>query len=214
MNYDYHDTRRDETGDTLEEQHAGDDPLALFARWMEDAHARSGEEEPTACSLATLGPDGAPALRMVLLRSVDAGRFVFHTHFGSRKGRDLEGDDRAALCFFWSRLHRQVRIEGRVERWEAERSDAYFASRPRGSQIGAWASPQSEVLDERQTLEALVAETEARFEGQEVPRPSFWGGLALVPDALEFWQGRRSRLHDRLRFERAGDSWSRVRLAP
>ena len=141
MSQDYHDTRRDETGDTLEETTAGSDPYAIFSRWMEDAHARSDEEEPTACSLATLGPDGAPSLRMVLLRSVDEGRFVFHTHFGSRKGRDLEGDARAALCFYWARLHRQVRIEGRVERWEADRSDAYFASRPRGSQLGPGPHP-------------------------------------------------------------------------
>ena len=166
-------------------------------------------------TLATATPDGRPSARMVLLKGVDARGFAFFTNYESRKGAELAANPRAALVFFWVQLERQVRVEGRVERLSAEESDAYFASRPEGSQLGAWASQQSAVLPDRGPLEARYEELRAQYEGQEVPRPTFWGGFRVVPETVEFWQGRVNRLHDRLRYRRQDDgSWVIERLSP
>ena len=206
---------RDYRGRELAEGDLAGDPIAQFERWWRDAE-QAGEPEAAAMTLATIGADGAPAARIVYLRGVDARGFVFFTNYDSRKGRDLAGDPRAAICFLWPRLHRQVRVEGAVVRIAAAESDAYFAGRPRGSQLGAWASPQSAMLRDRAELDARVAEITARFPGP-IPRPPFWGGYRLAPHAIEFWQGRESRLHDRLRCERdadGGGGWRVVRLGP
>jgi pyridoxamine 5'-phosphate oxidase len=165
-------------------------------------------------TLATVDAAGRPAARIVLMKGIDARGVVFHTNYDSRKGRDLAGNPRAALLFFWVELERQVRIDGTAERVSAEDSDAYFAARPRGSQISAWASPQSAPVADRAWLEARFAECEARFASGAVPRPPNWGGVRVVPDRFEFWQGRTSRLHDRLVWSRQGDGWTIGRLAP
>lgn len=189
------------------------DPLAQFRAWYEEAVA-AGVPEPNAMLLATSSPDGEPSCRYVLLRGLDADGFAFFSHTGSRKGRDLAANPRAALTFGWLPLHRQVRIQGTARTLSPSAGDAYFASRPRGSQIGAWASPQSEVLADRAELERCVAEAERRFASGDVPRPPDWGGWAVAPEQIEFWQGRRDRLHDRLRYRRADGGWLIERLAP
>jgi pyridoxamine 5'-phosphate oxidase len=197
----------------LRESDVGRDPIAQFKAWL-DAAAAAGEPDPWAMTLATATRGGLPSARVVYLRGVDARGFVFFTHYASRKGEELAANPRACLVSFWALLHRSVRVEGDVERTSDAESDAYFRGRPRGSQIGAWASPQSRVLDGRRELERRVVEIAARFPG-EVPRPPFWGGFRLAPTTLEFWQGRESRLHDRLRFRRGdGGEWRLERLAP
>ena len=202
-------------------------PAAQFARWFDDALA-SGTPEPNAMTLATVSPSGQPSARIVLLKGFDEAGFVFYTHYTSRKGREAEATDggvgRAALCFWWPPLERQVRVEGAVQRVSAAESDAYFALRPRGSQLGAQASQQSAVVPDRAALDAALAAAEERFDGQAVPRPDGWGGYRLVPEAVEFWQGRAGRMHDRLRFRRTEDAdagnrlvrngWTVERLAP
>ncbi len=188
------------------------EPFAPFGRWFEEALAQ--EADPTAMVLATVSADGSPSARAVLLKGHDRHGFVFYTNLGSRKARELAQNPHAALSFFWQKLRRQVRIEGTVEPVLAAEADAYFASRPRDSRIGAWASDQSQPLAERGLLDARVAETAARFAGGEVPRPPFWSGLRVVPQQFEFWQERPSRLHDRWRFVREGGAWLRTRLYP
>lgn len=189
------------------------DPLRQFEVWFADAGA-AGVRLPEAMVLATATAQGLPSARMVLLKGVDGGGFVFFTNYESRKGRELGENPFAALVFYWDALGRQVRVEGNVERIADTESDSYFRNRPLASRIGAWASPQSETIESREALERLVAEVEARFPGGEVPRPPLWGGFRLVPDALEFWQHRESRLHDRIRYERRGAEWVIERLAP
>lgn len=188
------------------------DPVRQFGRWF--AEAGHTVAVPEAVALATAASDGAPSLRMVLLKGFDAEGLVFFTHYGSRKGRELEANPRAALLFHWAPLGRQVRVEGAVERLAAAESDAYFATRPRGAQVGAHASRQSEPLAGRSELERRVAELERELAGSHVPRPALWGGYRVVPAAWEFWQHRDSRLHDRFRYRLEGGSWTIARLAP
>ncbi|GIK77770.1 MAG: pyridoxamine 5'-phosphate oxidase [Acidobacteria bacterium] len=189
-----------------------DDPIELFAAWFELAAAELPLAE--AVCLATAGDDGAPDARMVLLKGFDERGFRFFTNERSAKGGQLAARPAAALVFYWRELDRQVRVRGPVERLDPAESDEYFATRERASRIGAWASPQSRPIGERAELDRRVAEIEARFAGADVPRPSHWGGFRVVPEAIEFWQGQVGRLHDRFRYERAGDRWSRTRLAP
>jgi pyridoxamine 5'-phosphate oxidase len=188
------------------------DPLRQFARWFDDAAATVGV--PEAMALATAGAEGAPSVRMVLMKRFDERGLVFHTHYSSRKGRELAANPRAALLFHWSPQGRQVRVEGSVERLAPEESDAYFATRPPGAQIGAHASRQSEVLSGREELELRVAEVEQELARADLERPEWWGGFRVVPDAWEFWQHRDSRLHDRFRYTQRGDAWVIERLFP
>jgi pyridoxamine 5'-phosphate oxidase len=191
------------------------DPDVQFERWFAEARA-AGIHEPEAMALATATPDGTPSARMVLLKGHDERGFAFYTNRESRKGGELLVNPRAALLFHWAPpLHRQVRVEGRVERMSDEDSLTYFATRPRVSRLGAWASPQSRPLGSREELERLVADVERRFAAEEeLPLPPHWGGYRVVPEAFEFWQGRDGRLHDRARYTRDGGAWRRARLAP
>jgi pyridoxamine 5'-phosphate oxidase len=191
-----------------------DDPNNQLAQWLSEAR-ESGAPEPEAMALASATPDGIPSVRMVLLRGHDEHGLVFFTNRESRKGGELDSNPHASVVFYWAPpLGRQVRVEGRIERVAEPESAAYFASRARSSQIGAWASAQSRPLADRDELEREVVEIERRFEGKDVPLPPFWGGYRLVPDAFELWVGRPDRLHDRARYERDGSGWRRERLAP
>ena len=192
--------------------------LSTFAGLFAEAQSASGELEPNAMTVATATVQGRPSARTVLLKSFDAQGFVFYTHLHSHKGRELEANPRAALLFLWRSLREagiQVRSEGAVEVVADAEADAYFASRPRLSQIGAWASHQSETLVSREAFEALIAQVEKEYEGRDVPRPQGWGGYRVIPDALEFWYGAQFRLHERWRYERdAGGAWSKRMLFP
>ncbi len=189
------------------------DPIALFQQLLEQARQLPREQvpEPTAAALGTVGPDGQPSVRMVLLKHADAEGFVFYTNLDSRKARDLASNKHAALTFHWAQLERQVRVEGRVSPVSDVEADAYFASRPRGSQVGAWASRQSRPMANAADLATRVAEIEAKYAGRDVPRPAFWSGYRLAPSVIEFWHGKPDRLHERQLFTRDGDGW-RVQL--
>jgi pyridoxamine 5'-phosphate oxidase len=206
--------RREYTAEGLFEKDLADDPDVQLTRWLAEARS-AGLHEPNAMVLSTVGPDGAPSSRTVLLKGLDAGGLVFYTNYESRKARDLTADPRCCLLFPWEPLQRQVRVEGTARPIDPDVSDRYFATRPRGAQVGAWASPQSAVVAGREALERSYAEALARWpEPEPVPRPEHWGGFAVDPVAMEFWQGRADRMHDRLRYRRAGDTWVVERLAP
>jgi pyridoxamine 5'-phosphate oxidase len=197
----------------IPEAAADRDPIELFGDWFHAAR-ESGILLPESMSLATATADGAPSVRMVLLKTFDERGFVFYTNYDSRKATELEANPRAALCLHWGVLERQVRVEGAVERVSHEESQRYFDTRARGSRIGAWASRQSEPLPERRELEERVRRYDAEYPGDAVPLPSFWGGYLVRPTRIEFWQGKADRLHERLVFDRAGDGWSTLRLYP
>jgi pyridoxamine 5'-phosphate oxidase len=215
--------RREYIRAELDESGVDPDPIRQFRLWLDEAIAAAAHE-PTALALATADPEGRPAVRIVLLKGCDERGFVFFTNYASRKARELEANPRAALAFHWPELDRQVRIEGRVARTSRAESEAYFATRPVESQLGAWASRQSAPLAGRVALERALAAARERFAGGAVPAPEFWGGYRLLPERIEFWQGRRSRLHDRLVYRRASEpgsgpepsvpAWRIERLAP
>jgi pyridoxamine 5'-phosphate oxidase len=205
--------RRDYAAKGLTEADADPDPLAQFQRWFDDAR-RAEVHEPNAMALATVDAAGQPAARMVLLKGLDVRGLAFYTNRDSRKARELVKNPKAALLFWWGPIERQVRFEGTIEAVDPAEADAYFASRPKGSQLAAWASAQSTVIPDRAALEAAERSHRERFGEGEVPRPPFWGGYRLVPAVVEFWHGRESRLHDRLRYTRTQGGWRIERLAP
>ena len=207
------DLRREFARARLDERDADPDPIAQFAKWFGEAQ-RAELPEPNAMTLATATPDGVPSARIVLLKRADARGFTFFTDYRSRKGQELEANPHAALVFHWGELERQVRLTGRVSRLPRAESEAYFRTRPRESRLGAWSSHQSAVLPGRDALEAKLREAEARYPGEDVPTPPYWGGFVLAPDTLEFWQGRAGRLHDRVRYRRDGGAWRIERLSP
>jgi pyridoxamine 5'-phosphate oxidase len=205
--------RKEYTRAGLREADVDPDPLVQFRTWFEEA-VRADLYEPNAMTLATATEDGRPSARTVLLKGYDERGFVFYTNYEGRKAGDLEANPACALLFYWGGLERQVRIEGRASRLSEEESDAYFASRPRGSRLGALASEQSCPVEDRSVLEERVRALEAEYEGRDIPRPRFWGGYRVEPEVVEFWQGRENRLHDRLVYRRAGYGWGIERLQP
>jgi pyridoxamine 5'-phosphate oxidase len=208
------DIRKEYSRTSLDIKNVSADPIEQFNTWFKEV-LRSEVPEPNAMCLATVGADNRPSNRIVLLKGVENNQFVFFTNYQSHKGKELEANPFCALTFFWPELERQVRIEGSVTRVEDYRSEAYFQSRPLGSQIGAWSSPQSSVIDNREILEERVQQISKRFEGStKLPKPKQWGGFQVSPFMIEFWQGRPSRLHDRIAFTLVDGTWSRHRLAP
>jgi pyridoxamine 5'-phosphate oxidase len=205
--------RRDYTLARLDEASVDPDPLIEFARWFEEA-LKAEARDPNAMTLATANAAGVPSARIVLLKGFDGRGFVFFTDYRSRKGAELAENPRAALVFYWPELERQVRITGGTAPVERQESETYFRSRPRASRLGAWISHQSQVIAGRQELDDRVPEMERRYPGDDVPLPAYWGGFRLRPESIEFWQGRVSRLHDRIRYVRKGDSWRIERLSP
>jgi len=197
------------TGDFTEEA----EPYRLFAQWLEDA-TKSEPNDPNALALATVDADGMPDVRMVLLKGFDERGFVFYTNFESAKGEEILSSMKAAMCFHWKSLRRQVRVRGPVEQVSGAEADEYYASRPRGSRIGAWASRQSRPLESRFALEKAVAEYTAKYAIGEIPRPPHWSGFRIIPQSIEFWHDRPFRLHDRVKFTRSQDSWDKTRLYP
>jgi pyridoxamine 5'-phosphate oxidase len=207
------DIRKEYKLQTLSEDEVAADPFLQFDRWWQQALI-SNIDEVNAMTLATVNGDGNPSARIVLLKGVDEKGFVFFTNYNSHKGHDLGENPKAALVFFWKELERQVRVEGIVSKISEAESDAYFISRPEGSKIGAWASPQSSVIPSREVIEKNVAELQQQFAGRKIERPSHWGGYIVKPSLVEFWQGRQSRLHDRIQYTTVNGEWKIGRLAP
>ena len=205
--------RRDYVSQPFDESHVADDPFVQFGRWFEEA-MQAAQPDVEAMTLSTASHGGRVSARVVLLKGFGERGFVFFTNYDSRKSRELQDNPQAALTFYWHTLNRQIRIEGTIEKTSAEESEAYFQTRPRGSQLGAWASPQSDEIVSRAELERRLAEVETRFEGREIPCPPFWGGWRLQPLQIEFWQGRESRLHDRIVYTKENGAWRIARLAP
>ena len=207
------DIRREYLGEPLSEVHSDSNPMRQFAHWFEQV--RHAESDPTAMALATASPDGRPSVRTVLLKGVDDRGYIFYTNYESRKAREMEATGRASLLFFWASVERQVRIDGTVERISPAESDMYFETRPLDSRLSVYASKQSEPIESRDVLEEAFERVKRTYGDGPVPRPEWWGGYRVVPDEFEFWQGRTSRLHDRLRYVRSADgTWRRERLAP
>ncbi len=207
------DLRNEYTRSGLSESDVLPDPIDQFHRWFDEA-LEANLHEPNAMTLATATPDGRPSARVVLLKGFGERGFVFYTNYEGRKALELEANPNCYLLFYWGELERQVRVEGRATRVSTEESDAYFASRPRGSQLGAWASEQSRKVEGRTELEDRLKELEEEYEGREAPRPPFWGGYRVEPEGMEFWQGRENRLHDRLLYTRLDGGWKIERLQP
>lgn len=213
MSKDIASIRKEYTLKQLDESDVSHNPFDQFKGWFDDA-INAEVNEPNAMMLATATPDGKPSARMVLLKGFDNEGLTFFTNYKSRKGTQLECNPYAALVFFWPELERQIRVEGKVYKVSGMESDEYFDTRPEGSKIGAWASPQSQVITDRVFLESLYADTEKKFEEREIPRPKNWGGFRLAPNLFEFWQGRPNRLHDRILYLKKDDVWGVERLAP
>ena len=211
--YSIADLRLNYTRQQLIETNVAPDPFQQFQAWFDEA-LQANIVEPNAMTLATVGADGLPSARMVLLKGVDAQGFVFYTNYESRKAQDLAANPAAVLVFWWAPLERQVRIEGRVEKVSATETETYFHSRPQASQLGAWASDQSRVIPDREFLEHRLQQLTEQYQDQTIPRPDFWGGYRVIPTQIEFWQGRPSRLHDRLLYRRETDHWAIARLSP
>ena len=211
---DHLDMRKTYDRDSLDEAKAALDPFTQFEAWFGEALTATDLLEPHAMTVATVDPDGQPSARIVLLRGWDERGFAFYTNYDSRKGHDIAANGRAAILFYWNALERQVRIEGQIEKLPVAESDAYFARRPRGNRLSAWASPQSAVVANRAVLDDAMKAADEQFAGVEVPRPDYWGGYRVSPARIEFWQGRPNRVHDRLRYACDGTGWTRERLAP
>lgn len=207
------DLRKEYTRSGLQKSDVASGPIDQFRKWFEEA-LNAGLHEPNAMTLATATPESKPSARVVLLKDYDERGFTFYTNYEGRKAKELEANPNCTLAFYWGELERQVRIEGCAIRVPEEESDAYFASRPRGSQLGAWASEQSHTVENREKLEESLRELETEYEDREIPRPPFWGGYRVEPESVEFWQGRENRLHDRLLYVRQDEGWDIKRLQP
>ena len=207
------DLRKEYTKLYLKKEELNDNPFVQFSMWFEEAE-KAKVMEVNAMTLSTVSEEGKPASRIVLLKGIEEDKFVFYTNYNSNKGKEMEQNPYVALNFFWPELERQVRVEGKIQKASAEQSDRYFHSRPTGSQLGAWASPQSKIIENREVMEARQKEYEEKFKGQQIPRPEHWGGYCVDADRMEFWQGRPSRLHDRFLYIKENNSWKIERLAP
>ena len=214
MNRDLTNYRKSYEKHTLEEENLQDSPFQLFSDWFKEVEESGGVEETNAMTLTTLGLDGFPKARVVLLKEFDHNGFIFYSNYESEKAKAMDSNNKVCISFFWPNLERQVIIKGRVEKVSEEKSESYFRSRPRGSQLGAWASQQSEIINSRTVLENQLQSLENKFEGKDIPKPSFWGGYQIIPSEFEFWQGRANRLHDRIRYQKEGDQWMTKRLSP
>ena len=214
MNRDLSEYRKNYAKDFLEKENLKESPIDLFSVWFKEVEEEGSIEEANAMTLSTLEEDGYPRGRIVLLKSYDTNGFVFYTNYTSQKGKALENLAKASISFFWPNKERQVIIKGLVERLEESKSEEYFKSRPRGSQLGAWTSDQSAVIQSREVLEDKLRELEKKYEGKEIPKPPFWGGYILIPVEVEFWQGRPNRLHDRFRYSKTNGDWIIDRLSP